>query len=79
MEQQQVPDKDVLSQLSLLRFGIFHGSLLDTVITLWHDFVQETKTTERIAQYDWWPHRILVCFCLEFYMMFDFSFDLGLC
>ena len=30
------------------------------LIALWHDLVQETKTTEPISQYDWQPHRVLV-------------------
>ena len=54
------PNKDVLSQLNLIKFGLMHGGHLDTVIALWHDLIQETKTTEAITQYDWRPHRILV-------------------
>ena len=54
------PDKETLSQLTLLKTGLIHGGNLDVLVALWHDLVQETKTTEPISQYDWQPHRVLV-------------------
>ena len=54
------PDKETHSQLTLLKTGLIHGGNLDVLIALWHDLVQETKTTEPISQYDWQPHRVLV-------------------
>ena len=53
-------DKETHSQLTLLKTGLIHGGNLDVLIALWHDLVQETKTTEPISQYDWQPHRVLV-------------------
>ena len=55
-----VPDKEILSQMNLLRFGLVHGGHLDTLIALWDDLVRETKTIEPIAQHDWRPFRIFV-------------------
>ena len=55
-----LPNKELLSQLNLVRFGLVHGGHLKTVFALWHDLVRETKTTEPITQYVWRPHRVLV-------------------
>ena len=55
-----LPNKEVLSQLNLIKFGLVNGGHLDTVIALWNDLIRETKTTEAISQYDWRPHRVLV-------------------
>ena len=54
------PDKETLPQLTLLKTGPIHGGNLDVLAALWHDLVQETKTTEPISQYDWQPQRVLV-------------------
>ena len=55
-----VPDKEILSQINLLRFGLVHGGHLDTLIALWDDLVRETKTIEPIVQHDWRPFRVFV-------------------
>ena len=61
------PDKETLSQLTLLKFGLRHGGHLDSLIALWHDMITETRTSESISQHDWRPHRILVgCFGYRF-------------
>ena len=52
--------KEILLQLNFVRFGLTHGGHLDSLIDLWHDLVQETKTTDPVAQYDWRPHRVFV-------------------
>ena len=52
--------KEILLQLNLVRFGLTHRGHLDSLIDLWHDLVQETKTTDTVAQYDWRPHRVFV-------------------
>ena len=55
-----VPDKEILSQMNLLRFGLVHGGHPDTLIALWHDLVRETKTIEPIVQHDRRPFRVFV-------------------
>ena len=64
------PDKETLSQLTLLKFGLRHGGRLDSLIALWHDLITETRTSEPVSTHDWRPHRILVScfgsgFCLQ--------------
>ena len=61
------PDKETLSQLTLLKFGLWHGGHLDSLIALWHDLITETRTSESVSTHDWRPHRILVsCFGSRF-------------
>ena len=64
------PDKETLSQLTLIKFGLRHGGHLDSLIALWHDLITETRTSESVSTHDWRPHRILVScfgsgFCLQ--------------
>ena len=55
-----VPDKEILSQMNLLRFGLVHSGHLDTLIALWDDLVRETKTIEPIVQHDWRLFQVFV-------------------
>ena len=54
------PSKEILSQLNLVRFGLTHGGHLDSLIALWLDLVQETKTSDPVAKHDWRPNRVFV-------------------
>ena len=65
-----MPDKEILSQMNLLSFGLAHGGHLDTIIALWDDLVRETKTIEPIAQHDWRSFRAFVSYTFSFSISF---------
>ena len=50
-----IPDKEILWQLNLLRLGSVHSGHLDTLIALRDDLTRETKPIEPITQHYWRP------------------------